>query len=148
MSAVIDETTGREVILTDAFSYNGTYNVKATGYSGTATAGTTTNIDFAVGAEDRYINGTMLLLKNHAWGDTVDLKVVDVNNVMGYGAGVVLNQFGYTWNINDQVQQQGVTNFNYVARLYAGLYIRIVYTSVGGTNVDVKLNCFMHKKMI
>jgi hypothetical protein len=144
---VIDEATGREVILPDAFAYNGQYEVKATGYSGTATLGTTTNVDFAIGAEDRYINGISLFLKDHVWGDTLNLSVVDVDNIYGYGAGLVLKTFGINWNVNDQTQSQGSTIFNYVARIPAGIYIRIVYTSTGTTDVKIRLNCLMHKKL-
>ena len=147
MPVSVDPVTGREVVLTEAFSYNGQYEVKATGYSGTATAGTTTNVQFAIGAEDRYMNGIHLMLKNHAWGDTVGFAVVDVDNLYGYGANLVLKTFGTNWNINDQVQDQGSTVFNYVARIPAGMYMRLSYLSVGATNVDVKLNCLMHKSL-
>lgn len=143
----VDPVSGREVILTEAFSYNGQYEVKATGYSGQATANSTSNIDFAIGTEDRYINGIHLFLKSHVWGDTLGFSVVDVDNVLGYGAGLVLKTFGFTWNVNDQVQDQGNTVFSYVARLPAGVYIRITYNSVGSAPVDIKLNCLLHKKL-
>lgn len=146
MTINVDPASGREILLFDAFSYNGQYNVKATGYSGSAAAGVTSNVDFAIGAEDRYINGVHLFLKGHAWGDTMSFQVVDKNGVYA-PAGTVLNQFGFTWNVNDQVQDQGQNAFAYVAKIPTGVYIRIVYVSVGGTAVDVKLNCLMHKNV-
>jgi len=149
----IDAATGREVILTDAFAYNGQYSVKATGYAGTALAGAVTNFDCAIGPEDRYINGINLLLNSHAWGDTVDLQVIDKDGVLAgilYPPGtplpVMLNQFGTNWNIDDSHQDQGKEMFNYVARLYAGVYVRVIYRSVGLVNVDIKLNCYFHQK--
>jgi hypothetical protein len=144
---IIDVLTGREVVLTDAFAYNGQFEVKASGYSGIATLGTTTNVDFAIGDEDRHINGICLFLKDHVWGDTLNLAVVDIDNALGYGAGLVLKTFGINWNVNDQVQNQGNVQFNYVARLPAGVYIRIVYTSIGSVDVKLRLNCLMHKKL-
>lgn len=146
----IDPVTGREILLFDAFGYNGQYEVKATGFSGTVPANATTNLDFAIGNEDRYIQGIHLLLKNHAFGDTANLQVVDVDNVLGGGAGLVLKQFATNWSVNDQVQEQGANVFGYVAKIFAGLYIRIVYTSVAGflsPAVQIKLNCLLHKKV-
>lgn len=148
MSGEIDPLTGREIILTEAFAYNGQYEVKATGFSGQALANSTSNIDFSIGNEDRYINGIQLFLKNHVWGDTLGLSVVDVDNIYEYGAGFVLKTFGINWNVNDQVQAQGNTQFSYVARIPANIYIRIIYTSIGQTPVDIKVNCLMHKKII
>lgn len=143
----IDPVTGREILLMDAFCYNGQYEVKATGYKGTATAGMTTNIDFPIGAEDRYINGLALILKNHAIDDTVGLQIVDVDNVLGYGSGAVLKTFGTNWNVDESQQHQGANSFNYAARILAGVYVRVVYVSTGGTDVLVKLNLLLHKKV-
>jgi hypothetical protein len=150
---VVDPVTGREVQLFDAFAYNGQYKVKARGYFGTATAGTTTDIDFAIGAQDRYINGARLLAKGAAWGDSAGFLVVDKDGVY---AGVLyppdtplpvtLSQFIYTWAINDQVNDQGANAFPYVARIPAGTYIRVSYTSVGATDVQIALNALLHMK--
>ena len=129
------------------FAINTEYEVKAKGYIGTATAGTSTDIDFAVGAEDRYIDGVRILLSNHADGDTMDFKVVDVDNVLGYGAGVVLKQFGYTWNVDYENSDQGMNVYNFLAKINAGLYVRITYNSAGVSNVTVKANVRMFKKV-
>ena len=129
------------------FAINTEYEVKAKGYIGTATAGTSTDIDFAVGAEDRYIDGVRILLSNHADGDTMDFKVVDVDNVLGYGAGVVLKQFGYTWNVDYENSDQGMNFYNFLAKINAGLYVRITYNSAGVSNVTVKANVRMFKKV-
>lgn len=143
-----DPVTGREILLVEAFAYNGQYEVKATGYRGTATKNTTTNVDFAVGAEDRYMNGLALMLVNHAEADTIGLQVVDVDNVLGYGAGLVLKTFGLNWNVDHTQSHQGQNAFNYVAKLPAGVYIRLVYVSTGTTDdVVVKVNLLLHKKI-
>lgn len=142
-----DIATGREVFTPAAFAVNTDYEVKATGYAGTATAGQLTNLDFAVGSEDRYINGLALLLKNHADDDTIGLSVVDVDNVLGYGAGLVLKTFGTNWNVNASVEHQGLNSFNYAARIPANMYIRLAYNSTGGANVKVRVNFLLHKKV-
>ena len=148
MSVVdIDPVTGRQILLMDAFAYNGQYEVKATGYRGTAIAGETTNLDFAIGAEDRYINGLALILKNHASEDLLGLQIVDVDNIFGAGAGYVLKTFGTNWNVDDSQQHQGANHFNYAAKIPAGVYVRLIYVSTGDTNVSVKLNLQLHKKV-
>jgi hypothetical protein len=63
------------------------------------------------------------------------------------GAGLVLGQFCLNWNVNDQSQDQGQKAFNYLARIPAGIYIRITYVSTGATNVDVRPNFLFHKKV-
>lgn len=148
MSKVIEPDTGREVMITDAFAFNGNYEVKATGFRGTATAGVSTNVDFAIGAEERYIQGIRLMLVDHAEADTVGLQIVDKDNVLGYGAGVVLKVFGQDWNVDHEQSDQGQQVFSYIARIYAGLYLRVVYNSTGASDVTVKLNCILHKKTV
>lgn len=150
----VDPVTGREILLFEAFAYNGQYEVKATGYRGTAIAGTTTNLDFAIGAEDRHMSGMSMVLKNHAEADTSGLSVVDVDSLIpeayrvAYPSWPVLKTFGIAWNIDETVSTQLPHTFNFVAKINAGFYIRVAYTSTGATNVTVKLNAVMHKKVL
>lgn len=154
MTISTDHATGREVVLHEAFAYNGQYEAKVTGFRGTAVAGATTDLDFAIGAEDRHISGLKLMLVNHAEADTVGLSIVDVDGILAgiaYPPGtplpVVLKTFGQTWNVDHEKSDQGANNFNFVARIMAGLYIRVAYNSTGGTNVIVKLNTLLFKKV-
>jgi hypothetical protein len=136
-----------------AFAINTEYEARATGYRGTAVAGTTTDIDFPIGSEDRYIDGLRLFLKNHVDGDTMDFKVVDVDGIIpapyrgAFPSYPILKQFGYSWNVDEEQSDQGKHVYNFLARLAAGLYIRISYTSTGTTNVTVKLNARLYYKI-
>jgi hypothetical protein len=155
-----DAVLNRKITSMSAFAVNSDYEVKATGFAATAAGATgsgtvedpyvavTTNVDHAVGGEDRYINGLELLIGNAAMGDTVDFKVVDVNNVLGYGAGVLLKQFGFSWNVAPDRVSQGVLSFNYLARLMAGLYVRLSYRAVTAGTRKVSCNLLLHKKVI
>lgn len=159
MPSVIEPTTGREVQLFDAFAYNGQYEVKATGFRGVATKAvdaetpTVTNLDFAVGAEDRHINGLRLILVNHAEADTLSFSIVDKDGVLegiayppGTSLPVTLKTFGIDWNVDHEKCDQGKEQYNFVAKIFAGLYIRVTYTATGATNdVIVKLNAMLHK---
>lgn len=122
------------------------FRARFKGISGTATKNTTSNIDYLL-AEDRYINGVQIFLKNQVFGDTMKFQVVDVDNLLGYGAGTVLDEFGSDWNVSDDTQEQGIITVSYPAKIAAGLYIRMVYISTGNTNdVLVRVNLFLHKK--
>ncbi len=139
------------IVTTSAFSLNTEYEVRAKGYRGTAAASilgvpTVTNVDCPIGAEDRYLNGVALLLVGHAEADTMRFQIVDVDGVMA-PAGTVLKQFGDTWNVDHTSSDQGRDVFSFLARIYAGLYIRIVYTSTGLVPVIVKLNVRLYKKV-
>lgn len=116
------------------------------GVAGTATAGTSTNIDHKL-TEARLIDGVKLILKDQAFGDSVKFQVVDVDNILGYGAGMVLDEFGTDWFVSADSQDQGAINLPYSAEVAAGLWLRIVYNSTGATNVSVQANLWLHKYM-
>lgn len=143
---VLSDTDGTPLVRTKPLANTDNFLFRGTGFTNTATKNSTTNIDYKL-PEDRFINGLELILKNHVFGDTVCLKVVDVDNILGYGAGVVLNQFGYTWNVYDDRQNQGIILIPYPAKILKDLYIRLTYVSHGTTDdVQVGANVFFHKK--
>jgi hypothetical protein len=121
-------------------------NFNGMGVIGTATAGTTTNIDLAL-TDDNLITGAMLQCQNMTWGDSVSLQVVDVTGVYA-PAGTVLSQFVTNWYVITDFERQIDLQINYPAKLLAGLYIRVSYTSTGTTAVNVSANYTLHKVMV
>jgi hypothetical protein len=121
-------------------------NFAGFGISGTATATTTTNIDYKL-TEERLVYGGHAIVKNHAFGDYMALKVVDVDNILGLGAGTVLGTYLSNWYLAEDVQSQPAVMVEYPTKVLANLYLRIAYTSVGNTNVDVKINIFAAKNI-
>lgn len=117
---------------------------RGVGISFTATAGTSTAYDYKI-LEGRLLDGTQIIVKNQAFGDSIDFKVVDVDNIIGYGAGVVLDTFATGWFIAEDQNDQGQIRLPYSAEVIAGLYVRVIYYSVGATNVSVQVNLFAHK---
>jgi hypothetical protein len=117
--------------------------VRCKGFAFTATAGTTTSGDYKF-TEARLLDGTQLILKGHSIGDNVKFQIVDVDNILGLGAGTVLDEFANNWYMIEDRQDQGKTRFAYSAEILAGLYIRLNYTSVGTSNVSVYCNLFAH----
>jgi hypothetical protein len=121
-------------------------NFKGKGVAGTVTAGQTGNIDLKL-TERRFITGLQLLLKDHTWGDTAKLQIVDVDNILGYGAGTVLAEYATDWQVCSDKQDQGIFSVPYPADIATNLYLRVAYTSTGGTNVGVRVNYFLHKAL-
>lgn len=117
-------------------------NFKGTKF--TANAGQTTNNDLLI-SDDMLIDGGMLVALNSTLGDKVNLQVIDKDNILGYGANTVLGQYMTDWYMNPDASTQINFQNTYPAKLYAGLYLRVVYISVGQTDIDVIVNYRLHK---
>lgn len=153
---------------TDGFYFRGT------GFSGTATKadieGTPkeTVIDWKID-NDRYVNGTHVMVNNATWGDNYDVEVVDKDFIHAAGAGgadlyaaeyapgvpwsvatpngVPLSKFIENWRI-DPAHPLKPIKVDYPAKIYAGLYVRVTYRAHGATdNVDICMNAFLHEKV-
>lgn len=119
-------------------------NASFKGMQFTAVAGQTTTSDMAI-SDDMLIDGGMLIALNATLGDKVNFQVIDKDNVMQLGANTVLGQYVTDWYMNPQESIQLNFENTYPAKLYAGLYLRVVYISVGQNNVDVLVNYRLHK---
>ena len=149
------------------FSSSAGFRARFLGMKGTATKAvdsqtpTTSNIDKLVD-EDRYVNGVRLILNNHEWDDYLHFEIVDKDGVgvsLGWydqntfdtvlGGLYVADRFGEEWQLDDSIKTQPDVVVPYPAKIYAGLYIRIVYISTGTVNdVDVNANLYLHKKTV
>lgn len=140
------DSNNSPIVRIRAFNNADNLKFRGTGISGTATKNTTTNIEYKL-TEDRFINGVDILIKDHVWGDKINFEVVDIDNILGYGAGTVLDQFGKDWYVDPDKCSQGQIRVEYPALINKDLYVRLAYISTGATNdVEVKANLFLHKK--
>ena len=121
-------------------------HVNNQGTISTATAGTTTNIDIKL-TDDHCLTGGTLRTYGSVFGDYVIFQVVDVDNILGYGAGAVLGQYCTKWYMRSDAQEQINENTHYPAKIPAGLYLRITYVSIGTTDVQVAIMYRLHKLM-
>lgn len=120
-------------------------NFRGTGIHGSAASGSSTNIDYQL-TEDRLVMGAYAILSGHAFGDYMTVQVVDVDNINGLGAGTVLNEFVSNWYVDPTVGTQRGMEAEYPAKILAGLYLRCIYTNVGGLgNVECYFNVLFHK---
>jgi hypothetical protein len=99
-----------------------------------------------------YITGGELVLFNSAFGDYISAQVVDNDNVLGDGAGLVLDTYINRWYTQVPINDKSTTTMeietNYAALIYPGLYLRLSYTSTGGVTVGVAVNYDLHQPLI
>lgn len=119
-------------------------NAAFVGQMFTAAKGVMTTQDLQI-VDDLLVDGGVIIADGVVFGDTIDCQVVDVDNVFGYGAGVVLGQYITNWYLTTGNSRWDFT-IPYPAKLLAGLYVRINYHSIG-TEIDVKvaINYKFHK---
>lgn len=104
-------------------------------------AGGTGVIDYKM-PKTLYIDGAMVLTQNAAFGDFVTAIVVDRDNVLGYGAGLVLAQYVVKWWVDPGGSMQVRTP--YAGKVPAGIVMRLAYNSVGAQDVKVFFNLSLH----
>lgn len=140
----IRDTDGALLVRSRAFSNSDGFRFRGCSFTGEIPANSTGDIDFKLTAE-RFINGGRLIIDNLGIDDKMTFQVVDKDNVLGYGAGVVLDEF-----IKDYYIPQAATleiKLDYPARIVAGLYLRLKYTSTHENGCKIKCNLFLHWKV-
>jgi len=120
-------------------------NFDARGFSTIVTAGTTSHIDFTL-TDDMLITGAWVVTNNGNYGDTASLQVIDTNGTFTGVPGTVLNTFMTNWYLPPQTSEQ--FDIAYPAKIFAGLTLRIIYTSTGSNNVFVAINYKLHRVLI
>lgn len=122
--------------------FNTSYTFVGDAVSGTAVKNTTTNIDYQM-PDNWMLYGAELLFNHAVDGDSISFQVVDKDNILGYGAGLVVNQWVRKWYVPVGETRWKVTSET-AGTIPAGLYVRLIYTSVGTeSDVPVKLNLYM-----
>lgn len=123
-------------------------NYAAQGVMANPTINTSTNVDLYM-AHDYLITGFWITGGGTTFGDKVTLQAIDTDNIFGYGAGTVLNEFATDVYLpaNSFSEHFDVA---YPAKIFAGLSLRIIYTSVATTGAapSFAVNYKLHKVLI
>lgn len=77
--------------------------------------------------------------KNGTLGDYAKFQVVDKDNVLGYGAGLVLKEYVKKMFIHNSVPQ--VVQSIAPGEIPVGFYLRCIYTALPGNNI---VTCFLN----
>ncbi len=114
------------------------------GFGGTAAANTTTDIEWAF-PEERWMTGGFVIAKDVTWGDTLTIKIVDKDNVLGMGSNLVIRTFVENMRLRSDAQWQGQIDVQYVTLIPAGIYVRAQYTNTHASNAAaLGINLFTH----
>lgn len=108
------------------------------------TYGQSHNIDLKL-ADDYLMTGASVIVKDATFGDKFSLQVIDIDNILGYGSNTVLLQTITDWGVVADKQDQGSLAAGYPAKIVAGLYLRMIYISIGTINPSVIINYHLHK---
>ena len=115
------------------------------GTIGTATKNTTTDLDFKITGNKVYVQGGQIIFKNAAWGDYITAQVVDKDNVLGSGAGTILNEYITKRYLHPELKKSEL-EVPYAGMVPQNTYLRIKYTSVGILDdVEFAVNYSLHK---
>jgi hypothetical protein len=137
------DANGREISTSSPFTDASGFRFRGASFKGTCAADSITDIDYKI-THERWINGGRALVDNIGEDDQITFQVVDKDNILGFGAGLVLDEFitGY------YIPQDGNLEvaLAYPARIMAGLYIRIKYTSTHASGCTLKCNLYLHWK--
>lgn len=137
------DSSGTNIVRLRPFSDADGFRFRGASFTDTVITGTTKDIDFLL-TEERYINGGNLIVEGIGPNDCMTFQVVDKDNIFGYGAGLVLDQFITNFYVSSK------TDLNialaYPAKINAGLYLRLKYTSSHVDGCTVKCNLYLHKK--
>jgi hypothetical protein len=122
------------------------FNFKGGGMQFMASSGTATSSYYKITSSTTLglsIVGGNLYTQNMTMGDTVGIKVVDVDGIMS-PPGTPIVSYVTGWNVSPK-GDQGI-NTPYAIYVPGGLYIDLTYNSVSTTTpVSVGLNLFLHQ---
>jgi len=123
-------------------------NYNAKGVKANPALDTTTNLDLYF-TDDHLITGFWIVGSNVTFGDKVALQVIDTDNVFGFGADTVLNQFATNIYLPVGSFSQDF-DVAYPAKIYAGLSLRLIYTSTAttGDTPSFAVNYKIHKILV
>ena len=115
------------------------FQMQADAVSSVCAKGTTTTIDYRMvnhAGESytvKYLNGAEIYTDNCALGDWAESQIVDIDNVLGYGANLVLKTYVRKKYLFPNIKQTVMATAP--GAIPVGLYIRVIYHSVG-TSTD------------
>lgn len=142
LGSIVD-SDGAQLVRPRAFANSDGFRFRGSSMSGEVAANSTGDIEYEMPAE-RFINGGRLLIDNIGENDKMTFQVVDKNNILGYGAGVVLDEFIKDYFVPSAGNLE--VRLDYPAKIVAGLFLRLKYTSTHQNGCKVKCNLYLHWK--
>jgi hypothetical protein len=110
---------------------NNDFDFYGDGLAGIAVKNSTTSFDFKITKDNCYCSGGEIIVQDAAHGDYIKIEIVDKDNILGYGAGAVLQTYLEKWYVD--YNGKNVLDVPYAGYIYQNLYVRLKYTSVSTT---------------
>jgi hypothetical protein len=117
-------------------------NFDAKSVKGQMTTGTATNLDLVL-ADDYLLTGAWLIIEGATLGDTISFQIIDSSGAYTGVVNTVIAQYVTSWAVPKSCSVQ--LDMVYSAKIYAGLGLRIVYTSIGNESPFFAANYKLHK---
>lgn len=122
------------------------FDYKGDGIISTVTKDTSKTIDYKM-PEDLFINGGEVFTDNAIHGDYFKIEIIDIDNILGYGANTVLKTY-IIKHYQHSTSQSSILDNSYAGKILKDLYVRLTYTSTGTTDdVCVIANYYLHKEV-
>ena len=119
------------------------FRFRGASFKASVPANATQDVDYKI-EQERWIDGGRALVDKIGSEDQITFQVVDKDNILGMGAGTVLDEFisGYYVPMDGNLE----VRLPYPARIVAGLYLRLKYTSTHSEGCTLKCNLYLHWK--
>jgi hypothetical protein len=109
--------------------------------SGIAEANSTTDIDYKM-TGNYIIYGAEMLYDRALHGDSIQFQIIDKDNILGYGAGLVVHNWIVKWYIDSHANSMRQLS-DFGGTVLKDLYIRLKYTNIDeNSGINVKVNFF------
>ena len=91
--------------------------------------------------------GGLLFASGSTIGDSIQVKIVDVDNILGYGAGTILATYLKEWLIFPNVVNE-LVDISISSSIMQGLYFKFEYTNTHATNnIQVIINLLSYEQI-
>src|SRR6266853_5463920 len=113
----------------------------------TASVNGTTNNDLAI-TDDCLLLGYRILVNGAVWGDGISVQIIDIDNILGFGANFVVASSVTDFPIDNNSQDQGHYVLQYPKKVPGLLYIRTIYNSTAGVlgiQPKVAIQYYLHQ---
>lgn len=100
----------------------------------TATKNSTTTHDFKITESGLYLMGGVLHTANQVLGDLISFVIIDIDNVLGFGANTVLSDYMKEYPVDPSGKTEFISESITESTIPQNTYCRLSYKSIGTTS--------------
>lgn len=138
----------KPIMFQRALSSRGNFILRPIGFNFDVAAGTT-KIHKELWTENLALRGGFLIADGFKLGDAVSLRFVDDNNVLGLGAGFVVQDYIKSYPlrpyVNENIGMIELIDEDISDKIPIGLYLEVTYVSTGVDNINCSIGLLGYK---